>query len=63
MGKTNTLIFLSISLKQTKAGPRSPGTPFLVLIYLNCHPLGRGSETQLHVTVNYSYLFNLSTNF
>ena len=29
--KTNTLIFLSIALKQTKAGPRSSGTPFLGL--------------------------------
>ena len=24
--------FLSITLKQTKAGPRSSGTPFLVLL-------------------------------
>ena len=30
MGKTNTLIFLSIALKQTKAGPRSSGTAFPV---------------------------------
>ena len=30
MTKTNTLIFCYIALKQTKAGPRSSGTPFLV---------------------------------
>ena len=30
MRKTNTLIFLSIALKQTKAGPQSSGTSFLV---------------------------------
>ena len=30
MRKTNTLIVLSIALKQTKAGPWSSGTPFLV---------------------------------
>ena len=31
--------FLSIALKQTKAGPRSSGTPFLVaitLVYVRC---------------------------
>ena len=32
MRKTTTLIFLSIALKQNKGGPRSLGTPFLVLI-------------------------------
>ena len=31
MRKTNTLI-LSIALKQTKSGPRSSGTPFLVYL-------------------------------
>ena len=30
MRKTDTLIFLCIALKQTKAGPRSPETAFLV---------------------------------
>ena len=30
MRKTNTLIFVYIALKQTKAGPRSSETPFLV---------------------------------
>ena len=30
MRKTNTLIFLLIALKQTKAGPWNSGTPFLV---------------------------------
>ena len=40
MRRTNTALFtnffLSKSLKQTKAGPRSSGTPFLVygLIYI-----------------------------
>ena len=42
MRKTNTLlcleniklIFLSIALKQTKAGPRSLGTPVLVLTFM-----------------------------
>ena len=33
MRKTNTLIFLSIALKQIIARPRSSGTPFPVFIY------------------------------
>ena len=37
MKKTNTLIFLSIALNQTKAGPQSSGTPFLVFIMFDNH--------------------------
>ena len=34
MRQTNTLIFLSITLKQTIAGPRGSGTPFLILLWI-----------------------------
>ena len=55
MRKTNTAmftkyqtIFLSKSLKQTKAGPRSSGTPFLGFIIFY---LGEGYCTRLYYYV------------